>query len=68
MSGFTYTPMEHGIHVMCECGAEMLFPAETLTHRRPVYCPCGALDHISDEAIDALQVALMKLKIAEMSA
>ena len=46
-------------------GAEILYPLDTLRNDKPVYCPCGALDYVTKEAINAMQAAMFRTAKAQ---
>jgi hypothetical protein len=61
MNPFKFSPLDRGLWVQCRCGAEMLIPPETLRHDQPVYCPCGSLEYVPVESLNALQAQMFKL-------
>jgi len=63
MSQFKFNPLDLGLHATCACGSEMLLKSEALRADRPIYCPCGALQFVPEEMIDAFQAWIMRLAV-----
>jgi hypothetical protein len=61
MSQFKFNPLDLGLPAAC--GSEMLLKSEALRADRPIYCPCGALQFVPEEMIDAFQARIMRLAV-----
>lgn len=45
---------DKGIFAVCDCGARMLIPSESMVRSPYLVCPCGEVEKIRDEALDAV--------------